>query len=132
MAKANKRLKGKNDEGAFEHIESFDDSLLPAEELSKLKTADPGLIQLIAQQLIKEQASRHEFTRTKLSFVGRDQEQSFKIDVITICCAFILMIAGMLLSYTLLKNNDTLVGSIFGGTTLLLSAKAFLGFRENA
>ena len=52
----------------------------------------------------------------------------FKIDVLTIISAFILMMAGMLLSYLLLRAGLTITGGIFAGGTLISASIAFLNF----
>jgi len=137
MAKAHQKIQGKaiaTREGqgtSFEQEASYDDTLLPdALELQRLQALDPTIMDWIKARTEREQDMRHEFSRHKMKLVDRGQRMAVRVDVLTIFCAFFIMMAGMGLSAFLLYSSRVLEGSIFAGATLFFAAKAFLNFRK--
>lgn len=115
----------------FEHQESIDDSLLPdANELSKLKELDSNIIEWIKDRTAKEQDARLDFNNRKMTLLEKSSSRSYKIDLFTIICAFLIILLGMLFSYVLIEKGLTTVGSIFAGATIILAANAFLNFKK--
>lgn len=134
MAKHNRQTKGlthPNRGSAYVQQETYDDSLLPeAIELQKLKDLDPTIIEWIKERTAKEQDARIDFNDRKMGLIEKSSSRGFFIDFYAITCAFIIIMAGMALSYFLIKNNLTVIGTIFAGGTLVLAANAFLNFRK--
>ena len=137
MAKQTRAIKGINVNGlqgrgaTFEHLESYDDSLLPeAEELEKLKLVDPNIIEWIKTRTEKEQDARLDFNSRKMKILEGSTRKTFQIDIITLLFAFLIIICGMGLSAFLIHENQTITGTIFGGATIIIAANAFLNFRK--
>lgn len=137
MAKQTRELKGTNIENqqgkgtSFIHHESIDDSLLPdSQELSKLKELDPYVIDWVKERTAKEQDARLEFNSRKMSLLEESSKRTYKIDIFTISCAFLIIMAGMAYSYFLLEKGQTLVSTIFAGVTIVFAANSFLNFRK--
>lgn len=137
MAKQTRQIRGVNIQSSpgrgtsFEHQESIDDSLLPdAAELTKLKELDPNIIEWIKERTAKEQDARLDFNDRKMAILEKSSTRTFNIDVLTIFCAFFIIVLGMLFSYVLIEKGLTIVGSVFAGATILLAANAFLNFRK--
>ena len=116
---------------SIEHQESYDDSLLPdAIELAKLKEVDDSIVEWIKERTAKEQDGRLDFNKRKMILLEVGSKRKFLIDLITIFCAFAIIMVGMLFSYYLIDKNQTTVGTIFAGATLVFAANAFLNFRK--
>jgi len=136
MAKQNKTVKGAlpNKSGnmvAFEHQESYDDSLLPdAAELAKLKELDPDIMNWIKSRTEKEQDARLEFNAKKVEVLTKASKRAYIIDFYSITCAFLIIICGMLLSALLIYKGEKIIGTIFAGATILVAANSFLNFRK--
>lgn len=137
MAKSHQRIHSKavathDGQGAsYEHIQSYDDSLLPeATELQRLKELDPGIIDWIKSRTEKEQDMRHAWMRSKMDIVEKAQKRAYIVDLIVIITAFLVMLAGMGFSALLILHNQIVTGSIFGGITIVIAVRAFLNFRR--
>lgn len=122
-----------NGRGAsFEQHESFDDSLLPdAAELSRLKEIDPTIIDWIKERTAREQESRLELNNRKMDYMERSTNKAYNIDRLTSTYAFLIVIAGMVLSYLLINGGQVITGTVFAGATILYGANLFLNFRKN-
>jgi len=139
MAKVSNKVQGKaiatrdGQQGtSFEHEAIFDDSLLPdATELAKLQELDPTIIDWIKNRTEREQDMRHEYTRRRLSIVEKGQTRAYTVDLVTIIVSFILMVLGMGLSGWFIHEDQVVIGTIFGGGTLVLAVRSFLNFRRN-
>lgn len=121
-----------NGEGQmYEHSETYDDHLLPdATELGKLKDLDPTIIEWVKDKSGKEQGFRHKFEDKKVRVILRSSKMAFVLDLVTCFYAFIIVILSMYFSYYLIENNQTLMGTVFAGGTMILTANAFLNFRK--
>ena len=135
MAKRNKTIKATHLEGpqgagiSFEHSESFDDNLLPeAEELARLKMLDPDIIEWIKATTSKEQAARHDSNSRKIKIIESAQAKAYRMDRFQVICASIIILAGMGLSAFLILKDQIIVGSIFGGATIVVAANSILKF----
>lgn len=138
MAKHTKQTRGKHlisnqaSGVSFEQNESIDDGLLPeAEELAKLQALDPNIIEWIKARTEKEQDGRLDFNSRKMTLLEGGTRKAFQIDIYTITCALIVILAGMAVSVYLIEKGLTITGSIFAGATIVFAANAFLNFRKN-
>lgn len=139
MAKQTKEVRsthlvdGKQGRGgmAFEHKESYDDSLLPsALELAKLNEIDPNAISWIKERTAKEQDGRLSFNERRITLVEKTAKRHFLLDIGAMACAFVIVMTGMGFSYALIDKGQTVVGTIFAGGTLIVAASAFLNYRK--
>ncbi|MBA2612542.1 MAG: hypothetical protein H0U95_11260 [Bacteroidetes bacterium] len=137
MAKQTRQVKGTNvvsHQGkgtSFEQHESFDDSLLPdATELAKLKELDPEIIHWIKARTEKEQDGRLDFNSRKMSILESGTKRSYRVDIYTISCAFVIIVLGMGFSCFLIDRGEKITGTVFAGATILLAANSFLNFRK--
>jgi uncharacterized protein YhaN len=137
MAKQTRAIRGVNipsqqgKNASFEHHESYDDSLLPdAIELSKLQQLDGTMIEWVKQRTATEQDARLDYNSRKMGVYEKLTSRTFKIDVLSILVAAIIMLAGMFLSAFLIHKNLTIAGSLFGGGTIITAAIAFLNYNK--
>ncbi len=138
MSKQFKQIKGsqavgpKGQGASFEHQESYDDSLLPdAQELTKLQALDPDIMPWIKDRTAKEQDARHDFNNRRLALLEKGQSRAYRVDLLSIILAFIIMMTGMWFSYALISLDKVLYGSVFAGLTIFFAVKSFLNFRKN-
>jgi uncharacterized membrane protein len=135
MAKVNRNTKGlsvPSRGSAYEHSESYDDSLLPeAVELERLKLLDPNIIEWIKQRTEKEQDARIDFNAKRISIVEDVSRRDYQIDVISLIFAFLIIISSMAFSTYLIMAGQNIVGTIFAGATIIIAVSAFLNFRRN-
>jgi uncharacterized membrane protein len=136
MAKVNKQIRGRHvssGQGAsFEQQESYDDSLLPdAEELIKLQNIDSNIMPWIKERTAKEQDARHDFTDRRMTLLEKAQSRAYKVDLVSIILAFIIMMSGMYFSYLLIGKDKILESSLFAGATIFFSVRSFLNFNRN-
>ena len=132
MAKQQKQIQmnvpGK---GNVKQFESYDDTLLPpAIEMLKLKEVDPKCIDWLLERAAKEQDYRHSFQDQRIKLAERHEKREHRIDLCAIFSALIVIVLGMVLSYLLIEKGQLVLGSVFAGATLLLSANSFLNVRK--
>ena len=65
-----------------------------------------------------------------MSLTTENSKRIYRTDLLSMLCAFSIIIMGMFFSYSLITNGMALGGSIFAGGTLLYGANAFLNFRK--
>ena len=88
--------------------------LLDLEQIRKLQKINPNVVSWIMRAQKKN--SKRDTISTLVNLHSKKLNKAvFKIDVLTIISAFILMMAGMLLSYLLLRAGLTITGGIFTG-----------------
>ena len=98
-----------------------DDSLLPtAEELERLKQIDPDIMEWMKERCVIEQNAKIEFTKERISIAKKDVSWFHFNNLMSMIFVFLIAIAGLFLSYILISNNHTVVGSIFGATGLAI------------
>lgn len=118
---------------SFEGHVCVDDSLLPeAAELEKLKSLDPGIIDWVKERTAKEQDARHALNFRKMAEIEKSGKRAHHQDLLVIFCAVIVILSGMGFSYILINSGNSIVGSVFAGGTLLVTANSFLRFRRPA
>lgn len=123
------------DNGDLEKSERYprNENLLPdPEEIVRLRAIDPSLVLWVLKHSAKEQQARHNLAIDKLKIIEAEQNRLFKIDVLTITCAFVLMCVGMTLSYLILRASLPITSGILAGSTVIFAAIAFLNFRRSS
>ena len=96
-----------------------DDSLLPtAEELTKLKELDPDIMSWMKDRCVVEQDARIDFNRNQFKLANKDIKWFHFNNLVSMILVFFVAITGLIMSYYLILNNHTVVGSIFGATGL--------------
>lgn len=104
---------------SYEQSESYDDSLLPdAIELAKLQELDPTIIEWIKERTAKEQDARISFNSRKIDLIEGSTKKAFRMDVIVVVAAFLILVVGMLVTVYLVSQNLKVEGTVFGGITL--------------
>lgn len=139
MAKQHKIVKASHAVGqkgtgqTFEHQESIDDSLLPdASELARLQELDPDIVSWIKDRTAREQDARHSFNDRRMGLLEVGQKRTYRLDVITVVFAFLIIMAGIGFSAFLIYFGQSVVGTIFAGGTLIFAASAFLNYRKKS
>ena len=127
LAKQNKAHIEDNRVSAIEENTIVDDYLLPAtEDLAKLKEIDPTIIDWIKKRSEIEQDARIRFNDNRIVLTKKDLNSVFLLNIICLVFAFIIIIAGILFSYSMIKNDMKIEGTIFAGTTIVIAASLFL------
>lgn len=105
--------------------------MLPdAIELEKLKTLDPTIIDWIKERTAKEQDGRLDFNSRKMSLLENGQKCAVKVDMYSMTCALLIILAGMGLSAYLIHEGSNTTGTIFAGGTIIMAVASFLNFRK--
>ena len=98
-----------------------DDSLLPAaEELEKLIKLDPNIMDWMKERCALEQDTNIEFNKNRIQLTKKDMTWFHVNALFSMIFVFIIALAGLVLSYFLISNGNTVVGSIFGATGLAI------------
>ncbi len=117
----------------YEHRESIDDSLLPdAVELRKLKAIDPEGVSWIKEQTAREQDARHSFMDRRMGLWEKGQRRTYALDMLTLLCALMVILCGMTFSCFLIYYQQSVIGTVFAGGTLIFAATAFLNYRKKS
>ncbi len=129
MAKQQRRAaitKNKDQQG---HLieETFDDNLLPdASEITKLYQIDPNIMDWLKDRAEREQEFRHKTFETKLEIASKTERGLQGINYLGLILSFVLLLAGMYLSYTLIVNKREVLGSVFSGVMLVAIASIYM------
>lgn len=116
---------------ALQHKESYDDTFVPdSQELAKLKEIDPTIVEWIKKRTEIEQEGRLDFNSRRMTVLEKSSLRTFLVDVYTITCSLIIILCSMALTYYFIVNHLTIEGTVFGGITVVIAAKAFLDFRK--
>ena len=121
MSKKAEQNKISSDEHGFsvEHRAIYDDNLLPAaDELAKLKTIDPTIVEWVKGRTEKEQDARIEFNHRRMDLAHKELNMSAAITITAIVLCFVVICGIFLLSYKLILGGYNLSGTIFGGIDL--------------
>ncbi len=110
-----------------EHTFTIDDSCLPTSaELQAYKDINPGLIDFLLETSKKEQQHRHCMDKMKMKSIRSESRSVHNINYLGMTFAFLIMLFGLLLSAYLIYLDKIVVGTIFGGVTLLSAASLFI------
>jgi uncharacterized membrane protein len=111
---------------AFEQHETYDDSLLPAaEELAKLESVKPGIIEWIMERTAKEQDVRLALTQRQVAIVEEKVKNDFRLDRTAMFLAFGVIVMGVGFSTILAFIGYPLYGSGFALMSILSAAGVF-------
>lgn len=111
----------------LEQIETIDDNLLPdASEIEKLKAHDPEIMSWLKTRAEQEQSFRHETIKRRDNIVLIATGREFKLNIIGLLFAFIILLMGMSISAFLIYKGYIISGSIFTGSTIILGASLFI------
>lgn len=103
-----------------------DDSMLPtAEELGKLKEIKPELVDWVMSRAEKEQDARIAFNQNRVKLANKELNGTIWVNVISLIFAFLIVLGGMAATLWALRENMTVAGTIFAGTTLVGAAALF-------
>jgi len=98
-----------------------DDSLLPtAEELAKLQQLDSNIMDWMKERCVVEQDARIEFNKNSMNLAKHDVKWFHRNNLISMLLVFFVALTGLIMSYFLISNGHTVVGSIFGATGLAI------------
>ncbi len=130
MAKQHRRAaitKTENQQGRIIE-EVLDDSLLPdVAEIERLYQLDPDILVWLKERAEKEQDFRQKAFNSKLDLVKRTEVGDRRINYMGLIFSFIILLAGMFLSYTMIMEKHEVLGSIFSGATLVAVISIFMG-----
>jgi uncharacterized membrane protein len=119
------RVVANKNQGAIEQQTIVDDNLLPsAEELAKLKEVDPSIIDWILQRSEKEQDTRLSFNMERLELAKSEH----KLVKLSLWIAFVLAVIGMLMSIAFAYLGMEIIGTVFGGASIIMCVQSFLRF----
>jgi len=116
-----KQIRKHNNITTIEQTEQIvlDDSLLPsAEELAKLKELDSDIMRWMKERCAIEQDARIEFNKNQIRLAKHDVKSFHFNNLISMIFVFLIAVLGLVMSYLLITNGYTVVGSIFGATGL--------------
>lgn len=128
----NNKIKGHK--GAIEiHQQRIeDDNLLPAaDELEKLNSINPDLIQWIMDRTEKEQDARIRFNEDRMKLAQGDFKHTHRFNYCALIMAFVIVMSFLGLSFYLICNNYETIGTIFAGGTIVLIISYFLKVPRN-
>ena len=108
-----------------------DDNLLPSpEELLKYKEMDPDFVNWIKNRCDIEQRARLKFNEDRIKLVRSTHMKIFTVDLASLFASVLVMLAGMYLSYVLIRRGQILTGSLFAGGIIVFYAIRVLNFRK--
>jgi len=111
----------------LEQTLTVDDSILPSPvELEQYKLIDPSIVSFIIDTTKKEQSFRHDFEKSRLKIFDRVGRREYMINWWGMFFAALVMFSGLALSAFLIYSDKVIIGSIFGGSTLVIAAATFM------
>lgn len=111
----------------LEHTFTIDDSCLPsAAELQSYKDINPELINFLLETSKKEQEHRHQMDSKKMKTIVFDSKSMHRINMMGMFYAFIIMMAGLAFSGYLIYCDKDIIGTIFGGLSIITAASMFI------
>lgn len=115
----------------LEQTYTVDDGALPSPiELEAYKAIDPGIVKFLLETSVKEQNHRHLMDIHKVKIIRKESHKIHSINWWGMFFAFLVMICGIGLSAYLIYCGKDIIGTIFGGITLISAASLFI--RENS
>ena len=122
----------KDDALAVEQTAIYDDSLLPsADELEKLKQVDPDILGWLKTRTEIEQDARIKFNHDRISILSKNMNHVFIQNVICIFSAFFIILLSILCSAYFVYKGLSVEGTVFGGSTIILSGIIFLRWSKS-
>lgn len=108
-----------------------DDNMLPAPEvLHQYQQMDDRFIDWFMNRADLEQSARIRFNDERINIAKSTNVKLFTIDIVSIIISAMIIGLLVLFSYKLIDNGHEIVGSIFGGTTVIIYAIRLLNFRR--
>lgn len=99
---------------------AYEESVLPqASELEAYHRIDPALVEFLVETAKKEQIFRHSYAEKQLEVVKNDNRRVISINRLGLSFAFILVLVSIAATVFLLYLDKTVVGSIFGGASMV-------------
>jgi uncharacterized membrane protein len=92
---------------------------------------DPNIISFLLETSKKEQQHRHKIDFEKVRVIKGENRRIYRINWWGMFFAFFIMVIGLGLSAYLISINKDLVGSIFGGASLVIAASIFINKKSN-
>jgi uncharacterized membrane protein len=123
----------KGEDKIVQHTQSFDDNLLPSgEEIAKLISYDPNILEWIKARATDEQKHRHEYMAKQQCMFddsNKRMHNTARMGVLVFAGLLIICIGA---SIYLICQGYSLNGSLFGGTTIVLAmGVAIAQIRDN-
>ena len=127
------RVAQNKDVARLEHTEVFDDNMLPdASEIEKLTVLDPNILEWLKQRAEKEQDHRHQSLDKRISLTDNHNKRDHNTTRIALIIYFVLVTGCLFASYELLTHDKNLVGSIFGGVSVIMGISVLITRRSHA
>ena len=82
------------------------------------------------ERAAKEQDPRIDFTSRRMCLAENNLKKDFRIDLVTILSAFLVLIIGMSFSAYMFYLGSKVEGTVFGGVILLAIVNSFLNFKK--
>lgn len=112
----------------LEHTITVDDNCLPSpSELAEYQRIDPNIVPFFLKVAQKEQDHRHSLDRKKIEIIRQEGKREYRINWWGMFFAFLILIVGFAFSGYLLYLGSSVIGTIFGGATLISAAALFTG-----
>jgi uncharacterized membrane protein len=110
----------------LEQTFTIDDNWLPSpEDLIAYKQIDPNILQFLLDVAKKEQNHRHAIEKKKINIISREGRREFRINLWGMFFAFLILLVGFCFSAYLLYLGSNVIGTIFGGVSLISAAALF-------
>ena len=115
------KVAGKNGMGhQLEHVEVFDDNLLPeACEIERLTLLDPQIMVWLKERAEKEQDFRHEAYNKKIKLLSKSENRITSLNFFGLSLSFLSLGGIIFFSYLLIINGLKVQGSVFSGATII-------------
>jgi uncharacterized membrane protein len=124
MTRAQRQIKANKTQHqqSIEHLETFDDSLLPdAGEIQKLAAIDPDILNWLKARAEQEQQFRHTITANHQNNGKSQNRREHNTARYAIFIYFVLVAGCMACCYLLVDHGKNVQGSIFGGVGCILA-----------
>jgi uncharacterized membrane protein len=116
----------------LEETFTVDDTCLPSpQELNEYKLIDPNIISFLLETSKKEQSHRHKVDIEKVKVIKGEERKIFLINWWGMFFAFLIMALGIASSAYLISIDKDIIGTIFGGTSIILAASIFINKKSN-
>jgi uncharacterized membrane protein len=110
----------------LEHTITMDDNCLPSpSELTAYQRIDSNILPFLLEVAKKEQDHRHLIEKKKIDIIGWESKREFRINLWGMFFAFLILLAGFSFSAYLLHLGSNVVGTVFGGVSLISAATLF-------
>ena len=117
---------------SLETIASEESVLPPAHEMEAYQRVDPRLVDFLMTTTKDEQVFRQLFAEKQLAAIKEDLKRSSSINRLGLVFAFILVLISIAATVFLLYLDKTVVGSLFGGASMVGLIMIFAPRKNNA